>query len=81
MQKSVTPSTVHEILKRHMLIDGYPIVPDFAKSRDAYLADARDGRRYLDFFSFYASQPLGFNHPRLAEASFTSKFAANRLPG
>lgn len=73
MQKSVTPATVHEILRRHLLIDGYAIVPDLSKSRDAYLADARDGRRYLDFFSFYASQPLGFNHPRLAEGSFMSK--------
>ena len=40
---------------------------------DPHLADARDGRRYLDFFSFYASQPLGFNHPRLAETSFVNR--------
>jgi L-lysine 6-transaminase len=56
-----------------MRVDGFDIVPDLAKSRDSYLADARDGRRYLDFFSFYASQPLGFNHPRLAESSFVSR--------
>ena len=73
MLPSVTPANVHEILRRHLLVDGFSIVPDLAKSRDAYLADARDGRRYLDFFSFYASQPLGFNHPRLAEAGFANK--------
>lgn len=73
MQPSVTPANVHEILRRHLLVDGFSIVPDLAKSRDAYLADARDGRRYLDFFSFYASQPLGFNHPRLAEVGFANK--------
>ena len=69
----LSPATVHSSLREHMLIDGYDIVPDLSKSRVAYLADARDGRRYLDFFSFYASQPLGFNHPRLAEGSFVSR--------
>lgn len=69
----LTAATVHETLKRHLLVDGFDIVPDLAKSRDGYLADARDGRRYLDFFSFYASQPLGFNHPRLAETTFVNK--------
>ncbi len=69
----LTAATVHDTLRQHMLVDGFDIVPDLAKSRDAYLADARDGRRYLDFFSFYASQPLGFNHPRLAEASFVNR--------
>ena len=73
MQSRITPATVHETLRRHLLVDGLGMVPDLAKSRDAYLADARDGRRYLDFFSFYASQPFGFNHPRLAEASFVSR--------
>jgi L-lysine 6-transaminase len=58
-----------------MLVDGLDIVPDLVKSRDSYLADARDGRRYLDFFSFYASQPLGFNHPRLVESSFLNRLA------
>src|SRR5207247_476903 len=48
----LTPASVHATLRRHMLIDGYDIVPDLAKSRDSYLADARDGRRYLDFFNF-----------------------------
>jgi L-lysine 6-transaminase len=69
----ISAASVHEVLRKHLLVDGYDIVPDLAKSRDCYLADARDGRRYLDFFSFHASQPLGFNHPRLAESAFVNK--------
>ena len=69
----LTAANVHDTLRKHMLVDGFDIVPDLAKSRDSYLADARDGRRYLDFFSFYASQPLGFNHPHIAETSFVNK--------
>jgi L-lysine 6-transaminase len=54
-------------------VDGLDIVIDLPKSRDSYLADARDGRRYLDFFTFYGSLPLGYNHPRLCETSFVNK--------
>jgi L-lysine 6-transaminase len=36
-------------------------------SKGAYLQDAKSGRKsYLDFFTFYASNPLGMNHDRLA---------------
>lgn len=56
-----------------MLVDGLPLVADLAKSRDSYLADAREGRRFLDFFGFFGSQPLGYNHPRLAEAAFVNR--------
>lgn len=69
----LTPSTVHSTLRRHLLVDGFDLVIDFAKSRDSYLADARDGRRYLDFFGFFGSSPLGFNHPRLTEGAFINR--------
>jgi L-lysine 6-transaminase len=29
--------------------------------------DARDGSRHLDLFSFFASAPLGMNHPALTD--------------
>src|SRR5699024_4505980 len=35
--------------------------------------DARTGERYLDFFTFFASNPLGMNHPRLANETFQHK--------
>jgi len=49
----------------YMPIDGLGIVVDFEKSHGAHLYDAKTDQFYLDFLSFYASNPLGFNHPRL----------------
>ena len=58
---------VHEVLSRSMLVDGFDFVLDLTRSSGSYLVDARDGRRYLDMFTFFASSALGMNHPALAE--------------
>ena len=57
---------VRDILGRHILTDGFPIVLDMEGSRGARLRDQATGRDYIDFFTFYASNPLGMNHPGLA---------------
>lgn len=59
------PTDVHDSLRDHLLVDGYPLVLDLAQSKGSWLVDARDGTRYLDVFTFYASSPLGMNHPAL----------------
>lgn len=69
----VTASHVHEILGKHLLTDGYDIVLDIEKSKTPYLYDSKSGARYLDFFTFFASNPLGMNHPRLANDEFRYK--------
>jgi L-lysine 6-transaminase len=69
----VTPAQVHKILQKHILADGYDIVLDLDKSKGAYLYDAKSGERYLDFFTFFASNPLGMNHPQLANDEFRNK--------
>ena len=58
---------VHEVLSRNMLVDGFDFVLDLAASAGSWLVDARDGRRYLDMFTFFASSALGMNHPALAD--------------
>ena len=63
----IAPSLAIPTMSRHMLVDGFDIVVDLKKSRGTYLVDARDGKRYLDFFTFVASSPLGLNHPALTE--------------
>jgi L-lysine 6-transaminase len=62
-----TPDRVHETLRRHLLVDGFDLVLDTHASRGSWLVDARTGRRHLDLFSFFASAPLGMNHPALAD--------------
>jgi L-lysine 6-transaminase len=71
----VSPKKVLSTLSRHMLVDGFDIVIDLKKSKGSYLVDAKDGKRYLDFFTFVASSPLGMNHPRLVEREFREKLA------
>lgn len=58
---------VHQVLSRSMLVDGFDLVLDLPRSNGSYLVDARDGRRYLDMFTFFASSALGMNHPALAD--------------
>ncbi len=54
-----------DILSRHLLADGFEMVLDMEKSRGVLLHDALTGRDYVDFFTFFASNPLGMNHPKL----------------
>src|SRR3954470_9028487 len=63
----IQPDRVHEVLARSILVDGFDFVLDLTRSSGAYLVDARDGRRYVDMFSFFASSALGMNHPALAD--------------
>jgi L-lysine 6-transaminase len=57
---------VHDLLSRNMLVDGFDLVLDLTRSTGSYLVDARDGRSYLDMFTFVSSSALGMNHPALA---------------
>ncbi len=66
----ISPSDVHGILARHMLADGFDIVFDFEKSRGAWMHDSRAGRDILDFCTFFASNPLGYNHPGMKDPEF-----------
>jgi L-lysine 6-transaminase len=67
------PDQVHSVLRTKQLVDGFPVVYDPDRSHDAWLVDARDGTEYLDLFSFFASLPLGHNHPGLAVPAFREK--------
>ena len=64
-QCHIAPDEVHERLAEHMLVDGFPIVLDLAKSHGSRLVDARDSTEYLDFYTFFGSAPLGMNPPGL----------------
>ena len=66
----ISPADVHGVLARHMLADGYDLVLDFEKSHGAWLHDARSGREYLDFCMFFASNPIGYNHPKMKDPEF-----------
>src|SRR5581483_9000919 len=61
---------VHAVLARYILADGFDQVFDFEKSHGCWFHDARTGREYLDFLSFFASAPIGYNHPKIKDPEF-----------
>jgi L-lysine 6-transaminase len=66
----ISPVDVHRVLAERTLADGYDLVLDFEKSHGAWLHDARSGRDYLDFCMFFASNPVGYNHPKMKDREF-----------
>jgi L-lysine 6-transaminase len=59
----MTDDDVRGRLARHVLTDGFHLVLDLPRSGGSWITDARDGERYLDLYSFFASAPLGINPP------------------
>ncbi|MCI0652314.1 MAG: L-lysine 6-transaminase [Planctomycetes bacterium] len=68
----IAPALVHPTLKKAMLADGLSLVFDLERSRGWLLHDALSGRDFVDFFGFFGSLPLGFNHPSLSDPEWLS---------
>ena len=69
---SITPNSVLDTLRKYMLVDGLDLVIDINKSQGSYLFDSRKNKKYLDLFSFVASNPIGMNHPKMLDESFVN---------
>jgi L-lysine 6-transaminase len=61
----VSPENVQASLQKHILADGFDLTFDMEKSKGVYIYDAKYKRTYLDFFTCFASVPLGYNHPKM----------------
>nr|WP_233552812.1 L-lysine 6-transaminase [Jiangella rhizosphaerae] len=66
-QLTIAADEVHAVLGKHLLTDGFKLVLDTDASEGSWLVDARDGKRYLDMYTFFASAPLGCNPPGLVD--------------
>ncbi|NLP06509.1 L-lysine 6-transaminase [Candidatus Fermentibacteria bacterium] len=73
--RQIPPGEVHSTLSKHILADGFDLVLDLRKSSGSRIHDSREGRDFLDLFSFFASAPLGMNHPKLMEPEFMRHLA------
>ncbi|WP_207532597.1 L-lysine 6-transaminase [Desertivirga arenae] len=60
---NIPPQDVHKVLGKHILADGYDLIYDIEKSQGVYMYDSKYERKLLDFFTCFASVPLGYNHP------------------
>jgi L-lysine 6-transaminase len=70
---SIKPTDVHKTLGKYMLADGFDLVLDLKKSKGCRVFDSRNNKYMLDCFSFFATAPLGCNHPKLANPDFIKK--------
>jgi L-lysine 6-transaminase len=70
---TIKPKDVHSSLNRYMLADGMDLVLDLKKSKGCQIYDAKSGKYLLDCFSFFASAPIGTNHPKLTDPEFIKK--------
>ena len=59
----VKPANVISTLEQHILVDGFKLIFDVEKSSGSYFVDGSSGREFIDLYGFYASQPIGYNHP------------------
>lgn len=75
----IEPGKVHDILSKHMLVDGFHVVVDLEKSHGSILVDARDGKEYIDFYMYFASGSIGHNHPGLQTPEFKERLLTAAL--
>jgi L-lysine 6-transaminase len=62
---SISPNQVNKTLSKHILADGFDLTFDMEKSNGVYIYDSKHDRTLLDFFTCFASVPLGYNHPKM----------------
>ena len=65
----INANKVKEVLSNHILTDGFDPIFDEEQSEGSWFIDKRNGRKYLDLFSFFASSPVGFNHSKIREST------------
>ncbi|MFW5950959.1 MAG: L-lysine 6-transaminase [Gemmatimonadota bacterium] len=66
----VAADQVFPILKENVLVDGFHVVIDLEKSHGAVIVDALEGKEYLDCYGYFATLPIGHNHPKMEDEGF-----------
>jgi L-lysine 6-transaminase len=61
----IPANDVIQTLQQHILADGFHVVIDLETSHGSFIHDAGSGKDILDFYSYFASLPVGHNHPKL----------------
>jgi L-lysine 6-transaminase len=67
--------TALETLSKHILVDGYHVVMDLRESRGNFIHDSLHGVEILDFYSHFATCPIGYAHPKLTTPEFLEELA------
>ncbi len=67
---TVPVDQVFAVLKENILVDGFHVVIDLEKSHGAIIVDALEGKEYLDCYGYFATLPVGHNHPKMDDPGF-----------
>jgi L-lysine 6-transaminase len=70
---SLDAKQVPSILQKYILADGMRPIFDMDKSHGSYMVDGSSGKELLDLFSFFATQPVAYNHPKINTPAFREK--------
>ena len=76
---TVPADRVFPILQGNILVDGFHVVIDLAESRGSVIVDALTGKRYLDCYGYFATLPIGHNHPKMCDPDFHTSLMAAAL--
>ena len=75
----VSADQVFPVLKENILVDGFHVVIDLDRSHGSVIVDALEGREYLDCYGYFATLPVGHNHPKLEDEGFRRSLMAAAL--
>ncbi len=67
---TIPTDQVFDVLRSNVLVDGFHLVIDLEKSHGSWMVDARNGKEYLDCYTYFATLPIGHNHPKMDDAEF-----------
>lgn len=67
-------------LKKHILVDGFHVVVDTEKSKGSWIAEKDTGKMFLDCYTQFASQPLGWNYvPLMEKIDYVHRASVHKL--
>lgn len=67
---AIPADQVFPVLKDNILVDGFHLVIDLDRSSGCTIVDALEGKQYIDCYGYFATQPIGHNHPKMADEGF-----------
>ena len=67
---TVPSEKVFPTLESNILVDGFHIVIDLQRSHGSIMVDALAGKEYLDCYGYFATLPVGHNHPKMRDQGF-----------
>ena len=72
---NLDPKQVLDSLSSHMLVDGYHVVMDLKRSHGNFIYDSLHDVEVLDFYSHFATCPIGYAHPKVTTPEFLEELA------